>query len=379
MQIDLTAAARRPDLERVRLWLAEQRVFISSAMGDTAPGRRAVAQVVDELGARPIWFEEFGRDADAEEAYLTEVDASTIYLGILNELYGRLNPPDGFSATEMEFMRAREGGKRVNVYVAAVGPRREGHLTRFIERVRFFVTTEDYADADDLARRVRRRLEELAAEALSPWVKLGDLVFRADEIEDTGSTITVRARASEEIAHQLEALRDQRYGRRTLRFVSRNRVVSGELARLQRTTRAAGPEELTLEVANAQPPQIDPMRAGTGGYTPDGLVELGLRALFLGEPLPSRLGMLHFMAETGVDAGDLRQAFELPNEVAGVITRLVVADGLVGSGRAARLHSLSLGPRVGDRRRIAIEWDEPRVYINVEPQRRSLEGEWARP
>jgi hypothetical protein len=148
---------------------------------------------------------------------------------------------------------------------------------------------------------------------------------------------------------------------------------------VQRITRAAGPEELTVELANVQPPSIDPMRAGTGGYTPDGLVELGMRALFLGEPLPGQLGMLDFMAETGVDAGDLRQAFDLPNEYAEAVARLVVADGLVGSGRAARLASLSLGPRVGARRRIAIEWDEPRVYSNVEPQRRSLEGEWARP
>lgn len=379
MQIDLTAAARRPDPERVRLWLDEQRVFISSAMGDTVADRRAVADVVEQLGARPVWFEEFGRDADAEEAFLTEVDASTIYVGVLNELYGRLNPPDGFSATEMEFMRARERGKRVNVYVAGQAPGREGHLSRFIERVRFFVTTEDYADPDDLARRVRRRLEELAAEALSPWIKLGELVFRADEIEDTGATIVIRARASEEIAHQLEARRDQRYGRTSLRFVSRSRVGNGELAGVQRTTRAAGPEELTVELTRVQPPAIDPMRAGTGGYTPDGLVELGMRALFLGEPLPDQLGMLHFMAESGIDADDLRQAFDLPNEFAEAITRLVVADGLVGSGRAARLASLSLGPRVGDRRRIAVEWDEPRVYTNVEPQRRSLEGEWARP
>src|SRR5205814_280434 len=95
-----------------REWLAEQRVFISSAMGDTSAERRAVAETVEEMGGRAVWFEEFGRDADAEEAYLTEVDASTIYVGILNERYGRPNPPDGDSATEMEYRRAREGGKR---------------------------------------------------------------------------------------------------------------------------------------------------------------------------------------------------------------------------------------------------------------------------
>jgi hypothetical protein len=46
------------------------------------------------------------------------------------------------------------------------------------------------------------------------------------------------------------------------------------------------------------------------------LVELGMRALFLGEALPQELGMLDFMTETGIDVDDLRQAFDLPNEIA---------------------------------------------------------------
>lgn len=130
MVIDATAAARRADPERAREWLAEQRVFISSAMGDTAAERRAVAAAVEEEGARAAWFEEFGRDADAQEAYLSEVDASSVYVGILNEQYGRLNPPEGFSATEAEYLRAREGGKRVQVFVAADAPGREGATAR---------------------------------------------------------------------------------------------------------------------------------------------------------------------------------------------------------------------------------------------------------
>jgi hypothetical protein len=104
----------------------------------------------------------------------------------------------------MEYRRAREGGKRVSVYVAANAPQREGVLARFIERVRFFISTESYTDASDLARRVRRRLEELAAESLSPWIKLGDYVFRADEIVDAGNTIMIRARAASPTASSLK-------------------------------------------------------------------------------------------------------------------------------------------------------------------------------
>jgi hypothetical protein len=135
-------------------------------MGDTAADRQSVATAVEAEGAGPVWFEELGRDADPEEAYLAGVDASTIYVGILNEEYGRLLAT-GFSATETEYERAREGGKRVAVYTAFDAPNREGHLNRFIERVRTFLTTESYRDIADLDRRVRRRLHELAAEALA--------------------------------------------------------------------------------------------------------------------------------------------------------------------------------------------------------------------
>jgi hypothetical protein len=378
MIIDTTAAARRADPDRGREWLAEQRVFISSAMGDTSAERHAVAVAVEDEGARAVWFEEFGRDADAEEAYLTEVDAASIYIGILNEQYGRLNPPDGFSATEAEYWRAREGGKRVHVLVSAAAPGREGHLTRFIERVRFYTTTENYTDSDDLVRRVRRRLTVLGAEALSPWVKLGDLVFRADQIDDAGATATIRARVSDEIAYQLEAMRDQRFGHTRLRFVHRSRVVEGELTTVRRTTHAGGVDELAVELTQVRPAERNSMRAGTSGHSADHLVDLGLRAVLLGQRLPARVALLGFMADPGIDHDDLRQAFDQPNETAEAITRLVVADGLVGGGNASRLVALHLGPRNGDVRKIALEWEEPRMYSNVKPQRRKLEGEWRR-
>lgn len=308
MIIDRSGAARRPPSDRVREWLAEQGVFISSAIGDTAAERRVVAAAVEAEGARAVWFEEFGRDADAEEAYMAEVDSATIYVGILKEAYGRLNPPDGFSATESEFLRARDGGKRLSVFIAAPdAPGREGHLSRFIDRVRFWITTENYASTDDLERRVVRRLHELAGEALSPWVKLGDLVFRADLIDGRGDQVTIRARVSEEIAHQLETALDQRFGTSRLRAVYRGRVGDAELTGVRHTTAASGADELTLELTRVQRVQSGMSRAGTGGRSPDDLVELGMRLLFLGEPLPDSLGMLGNMTDPGIDHNDLRR------------------------------------------------------------------------
>jgi hypothetical protein len=219
----------------------------------------------------------------------------------------------------------------------------------------------------------------MAAEALSPWVKLGDYVFRVDEILDTTNTITIRARVSDEIAYQLQTHGDQPYGHQRLRFVSRSRVAEGEIAGVQQTTRAGGPDELTVELRNVQRPQRSAMRSGTSGFSPDDLVEFGIRALFLGEAIPDQVATLGYLADPAINIDDLRQAFDLPNEFAEAVTRLVVADGLVGGGHASRILSLSLGPRAGNSRRIALEWEEPRTYGNVEPARRSLEGEWHGP
>jgi hypothetical protein len=121
------------------------------------------------------------------------------------------------------------------------------------------------------------------------------------------------------------------------------------------------------------------MRAGTSGMTADELVQVGLRHLFLGENLPEQIGMLGFMTDTGISVDDLRQAFDLSNEFAEAVVRLVTADGLVGSARARRIVSLSLGPRVSGTRRLALEWEAAQTYSNAAPQRYTVEGTWRRP
>jgi hypothetical protein len=82
------------------------------------------------------------------------------------------------------------------------------------------------------------------------------------------------------------------------------------------------------------------------------------------------------LAETGIGVDDLRQAFEQSNEIVEAVTALVVAEGLVGSGRARRLLRCSIGPRDRDTRRVEVEWEDPAIYTNAEPARRRIEGEW---
>src|SRR4051812_2347995 len=103
LTIDLGASARRLSDDEFRTWAEDQTIFLSSVMGELAGERAALATALKQLRFRVRWFEEFGgRDDSAEDAYLGEVRASTIYLGLLGDEYGTMlssDPYAGFSAT----------------------------------------------------------------------------------------------------------------------------------------------------------------------------------------------------------------------------------------------------------------------------------------
>jgi len=193
LSIDTGAAARPLDGEELRVWAQGQTVFISSVMGELAEERRAVAEVLEALGVRVRWFEDFGgRDDTAEEAYLSEVAACTIYLGLLGDEYGSLlssEPYKGFSATHAEYLEARTRGKRISFWAREDGEQREGHARKFLDELHLWHVTGNFVGVGDLARKIERRLREIAAEDVSPWVKLGGIVVRASRVRARGNEL----------------------------------------------------------------------------------------------------------------------------------------------------------------------------------------------
>ena len=101
-----------------------------------------------------------------------------------------------------------------------------------------------------------------------------------------------------------------------------------------------------------------------------------MREYFLGEPLPASLGMLEHLADPGLDRPALAHAFALHDPASREVLRLLLVEALVGKGNAQAVNRLELGPRQRGTRQIVIEWLEPRMYTNVEPQRRRIEGTW---
>jgi len=84
----------------------------------------------------------------------------------------------------------------------------QGDQQAFVDEVRQFRTTGGYTTPEDLAAGVTNRLTRIAAEDLSPWWKLGDAIFRAHAVADTGQPLTVHATVTDDAAlAALESLR----------------------------------------------------------------------------------------------------------------------------------------------------------------------------
>jgi len=249
--IDTAATAGRIATTDLTGWASDQRVFISSVMAELTIERRAIATAITRLGAEPVWFEDFGgRDDDAQAAYLAEVASSSIYLGILSRTYGRLLP-SRLSATHQEYREAEARGLRISVWVHS-NEDFQGDQLAFVEEVRQFHTTGSYATPDDLAANVTNRFTRIAAEDLSPWCKLGDAIFRAHTIADTGKALTVQATVTDAAAlAALEALRPGSWsgGRDTrLTYAGRSHGVRVTAITTKTTSSRGTGLEITLSV-----------------------------------------------------------------------------------------------------------------------------------
>ena len=238
-------------------------------MAGMQPERQAVADAVERVGAEPVWFERFGgRDDNPEVAYLGEVSACDVYVGLLGQRYG--TPlATGYSATHAEYLAAVEQGLRVSVWVHD-GPM-DGPQRDFLNAVRVFRTTGSYSAPGDLADGVTRRLREMAAEELSPWVKLGHVVFRARRVVDDGARLVIEARVRDEAAlAALEAMRPDGTWRTThdLTATWRGRTAMVRLDTVRTQTTAGRGGIVTIEARRVERSGASSMIDISTGATP---------------------------------------------------------------------------------------------------------------
>jgi hypothetical protein len=358
----------------VRSWMATQTGFVSSVMSGMTQEREAAAEAVEQLDGKVVLFERLGgRDDDAETAYLDGVRASDIYLGVLGTRYGIPDRETGFAPTEAEYNEAVHHGLRISVW-ATTDPM-DGRQRDFLRTVQVFNTTGNYSSPEELRERIEERLRGLAAEAGSPWCKVGSTAFRARRIRDTGNRIVVEASVrNQDVVARLEALRPCEWSRHP-----ETRITWGG------RSSAVTVDAVTLEsmAGRARHIKIEASRSSHGtpswtsdiayeGRSPEDMTELAVRVALLGEPNP--LGTMAFLADMPNPLSALR-GLQLGEDAVPALAELLVTEALVGSGRAERVTTVRVGPKHMGRRRALIEWLPPRRYSNVAPEPRSVHGE----
>jgi tetratricopeptide (TPR) repeat protein len=176
------------------------RVFVSGTQDDLGPEREALAQALEGLGLEVIRAEAWRSSwASPREVLREMVHVSDLYIGLYGRRYGYVLDPDGISATEFEFLEARQVGKPILVYVKGLqeGERRDPQQEAFLERVLDFNTgvfrrpefqkvqeLEDWA-RQDVAELIGRLVREKAPAVPAPFTVPADLshfVGREEEI-----------------------------------------------------------------------------------------------------------------------------------------------------------------------------------------------------
>lgn len=369
--IDQRSASLAASGEDVRAWASGRRVFVSSLISDMPDERAAVRTAIESVGATAVMFEDLGaQDISAEQAYLSGVRSSEVYVGMWGSRYG-VRMPDGYSATHAEFLEAECNGLRLCLFVhGETSGEMDGAQRDLIQGARNLYTTSPWSDPEDLGRRVRRRLEELAAEELAPWVRVGRTLFRAREITNDGKMILLTAAVRSDAVHaELVRLRDDRAG--GVPFASPHTALPVQIVELStRTVSTIGHEERLTLVAQEQ--RGSTMRASINGVSAD---EVGQRALSDGLFGTSLLGQQMGWMARPIDPLAPLRGLGLDDSVLRPVARLLFAERLITDQAAPRIDSFALGPSHQGARRLRATWTPPQVYVNEpDPAPVSIDG-----
>lgn len=368
--IDQRSASFIPAPNDVRVWASGRRVFISSLIADMPSERAAVRAAIEEVGAVPVMFEDLGaQDVSAEQAYLAGVRSSDIYVGLWGPRYG-VRMADGYSATHAEFLEAERQGLRLCLFVCGeASGEMDGAQRDLIQGARNLYTTSPWTTPEDLQARMVRRLTELAADDLAPWVRIGRIFVRAHEITNDGQTITVAAEVrSAQVHAELVRLRDMHAT--DLPFVSPGEARSVRLEGLStRTVSTAAHEERVVLRGRDRTPFA--MRMSVNGVDAD---EMTRRALSDGLFGTTTLGQSVWGVQSVDPLAQLRE-MSLDDVVLRPVARLLLTEHLLSTGATTTVNAFALGPAHNGVRRLRLTWTPRSAYAyEPDPEPLTLDG-----
>ena len=152
------------------------RVFISSTLGELAPERAVVRDVIERLRLRPVLFELGARPYAPRALYRAYLEQSNIFVGLYWERYGWIAEDMDISGLEDEYRLS--GSLPRLLYIKEPAPAREPRLTQMIGQMasltdatpRLFSAAGELGEmvADDLALLLSRRFAGRGSHAPAP-------------------------------------------------------------------------------------------------------------------------------------------------------------------------------------------------------------------
>jgi hypothetical protein len=177
--LDRSAVPTPIDDGQFRAWMSHHRIFVSSLMdGEMTPFRSAVRSWILEWDGHPVMWEEITpQDERPQTAFIYGVNQSDVFVLLLGTRYG-IPDASGYSPTHQEANQAKVRGiPRLLFDREGLNPsERAGMLIDWLKSMYVEVSTGKFTDANDLVRRLERRLRELVSQQETTWLKLGPIV-----------------------------------------------------------------------------------------------------------------------------------------------------------------------------------------------------------
>jgi hypothetical protein len=107
-----------PSISNVRAEQRKRLVFVSSTSKDLREERLALKEALPQMSdVEFCGMEDWGARSDPPvKVSLDEVSKSDVYVGVIGNRYGYVDPSSGQSVTEMEYRHAKSQGKRCLLY-----------------------------------------------------------------------------------------------------------------------------------------------------------------------------------------------------------------------------------------------------------------------
>jgi predicted ATPase len=147
------------------------RVFVSSAMQELVPERRAVREAIESLRLSPVMFELGARPHPPRALYRAYLEQSDVFVGLYWESYGWVAPGEDVSGLEDEYRLS--GDRPKLIYVKTPAPERQPRLAELIARIQRddSVSYRPFGTADELRTLVADDLAVLLTERFAASVE----------------------------------------------------------------------------------------------------------------------------------------------------------------------------------------------------------------